>query len=38
MSDKKKIKIDVETKEVESAKKELKKTDTAKKHKKKGMI
>lgn len=36
MSDKKKIKIDVETKEVDSAKKELKKTDTAKKYKKKG--
>ena len=36
MSDKKKIKIDVETKEVDSAKKELKKTDAAKKHKKKG--
>ena len=36
MSDKKKIKIAVETKEVDSAKKELKKTDGAKKHKKKG--
>ncbi|MBC8199224.1 MAG: nucleotide exchange factor GrpE [Desulfobacteraceae bacterium] len=36
MSDKKKIKIAVETKEVDSAKKELKKTDAAKKHKKKG--
>lgn len=36
MTDEKKIKIDVETKEVDSAKKELKKTDTAKKHKKKG--
>jgi len=38
MTDKKKIKIDVETKEVDSAKKELKKTNTAKKHKKKVMI
>ena len=36
MTDEKKIKIDVETKEVDSAKKELKKTGTAKKHKKKG--
>ncbi len=35
MTDEKKIKIDVETKEVDSAKKELKKTETAKKHKKK---
>ena len=36
MTEEKKIKIDVETKEVDSAKKELKKTGTAKKHKKKG--
>ena len=36
MTDEKKIKIDVETKEVDSAKKELKKTGAAKKHKKKG--
>ena len=36
MTDEKKIKTDVETKEVDSAKKELKKTGTAKKHKKKG--
>ena len=35
MTEEKKIKIDVETKEVDSAKKELKKTETAKKHKKK---
>ena len=35
MTEEKKIKIDVETKEVDSAKKELKKTGTAKKHKKK---
>ena len=35
MTDKKKTKTAVETKEVDSAKKELKKTDAAKKHKKK---
>ncbi len=35
MTDKKKTKTAVETKEVDSAKKELKKTETAKKHKKK---
>lgn len=36
MTDEKKIKIHVETKEVDSAKKELKKTGATKKHKKKG--
>ncbi len=36
MTDEKKMKIDLETKEVDSAKKELKKTGVAKKHKKKG--
>ena len=36
MAEEKKIETDVETKEVDSAKKELKKTGTAKKHKKKG--
>ncbi|MEA3415074.1 MAG: nucleotide exchange factor GrpE [Thermodesulfobacteriota bacterium] len=35
MTEEKKIETDVETKEVDSAKKELKKTETAKKHKKK---
>ncbi|MBU4463195.1 MAG: nucleotide exchange factor GrpE [Proteobacteria bacterium] len=36
MTDEKKIKIDVETEKVDLVEKELKKTDTAKKHKKKG--